>query len=416
MTPAGTRVTLLGFTVPDDRMAEVLTQDPEMPTQTHAFAWSLVQALGSAGYQVTLLSAMPVSVYPGNRSIRFASGWFRAHGVEGYLLGFVNVLGARHVTRFLSACRVGLMALTRWRTEILLVHGVHSPFLWFGVLAARVCALTIVPVLTDPPGVVRPRDTAVTRLLRKLDVALVRQALRHCDGVVALTEALARDFAPGRDYLVMEGILADRRPTPGPRTVRGDTLTIAYAGGLTRAYGVDRLVEAVRGMDDARVRLRVFGRGELDGWIRGQAERDPRILNPQFLGREELTRQLGHADVLVNPRPVDQALVRYSFPSKLLEYLSSGVPVVSTRLPGIPASYEGRLAFAESDTVEGLRSAIIQVLAMPRGEAAALGAAGAEFVRAFCGVAVQGGRLGSFLSTLEGNRAPDRAFLSEGNA
>ena len=31
--------------------------------------------------------------------------------------------------------------------------------------------------------------------------------------------------------------------------------------------------------------------------------------------------------------------LRYSFPSKLFEYLQAGKPVISTRLPGIPADY-----------------------------------------------------------------------------
>jgi glycosyltransferase involved in cell wall biosynthesis len=301
----------------------------------------------------------------------------------------------------------------RWQTQVLLIHGVHTPFLWFGVLAGRLRGLTVVPVLTDPPGVAGSDDGVLIKVLRRVDARLVRLALARCDGVVALTQALADDFAPGRPCLVMDGILNAPSLTTHNGHLRRDTFDIAYAGGLTRAYGVDRLVEAVRAMHDPRVRLRIFGRGELDGWLREQASMDGRIQPPEFLEQEDLARELSRADVLVNPRPADQDFVKYSFPSKVIEYLSMGVPIVTTRLAGIPADYEGRLVFAESDTVEGLRGAISRVLAMPGAEAHALGEAGAEFVRVTRGAQAQGARLRRFLHDLLGYPSRDRLPVSK---
>jgi glycosyltransferase involved in cell wall biosynthesis len=160
---------------------------------------------------------------------------------------------------------------------------------------------------------------------------------------------------------------------------------------------VDRLVAAVRGMAEPAVRLRLFGRGELDGWLRDQAAEDGRILPPRFIERDELDRELRGASVLINPRPVDRDFVRYSFPSKMIEYLSAGVPVITTRLPGIPVGYEGRVVFADADTADGLRCAIEQVRAMPAEKARRLGAAGAAFVRSTCGPRQRGTALQTFI-------------------
>jgi glycosyltransferase involved in cell wall biosynthesis len=287
---------------------------------------------------------------------------------------------------------------------VLLIHGVHTPFLWFGVLARALRGLVVVPVLTDPPGVAQPGDGAVIRLLRTIDVFLVTSALRRCDGAVALTPALARDFAPDRPWLLMDGILrtpqqvaaASQQP---PRRARC-TFDVVYAGGLTRAYGVSRLVEAVRGLDDPAVRLLTYGRGELEPWLREQSAEDDRIRPPELLPRSELIRRLVAADVLVNPRPVNQGFVNYSFPSKLIEYLSTGTPVITTRLPAISSEYEGRLLFADPDTVAGLRAAISQVRTMPPEAACALGLAGANLVQSTRSAEAQGTRISCFLSTL----------------
>ncbi|WP_327043230.1 glycosyltransferase family 4 protein [Micromonospora ureilytica] len=410
------RVTLLGFTVPDDLLADIIARDTIMPTQTHTFAWGLVRSLRAADCPVHLLSAAPVSTWPSNRQIRFRPGRFRQDDVDGHLLAFVNLLGLKHLTRFVAAWRTGSRELRGQRTDVLLVHGVHSPFLWFGVLRARRRGVRVVPVLTDPPGVALPTDGRVVRLLRGLDVALVRAALARCSGVIALTPALADDFAPGRPRLVLEGICA-----AGPATVDdarpgaiGVTRDIVYAGGLSRAYGVDRLVEAFGELPGDDLRLCVYGRGELEGWLRERAATDRRIAPPQLLPRAELLPRLSRASVLVNPRPVDQDFVRWSFPSKIIEYLAAGVPVVSTRLPGIPAEYDPWLSFAEPDTAEGLRAAIAGVLRLPPHAARELGAGGARFVRETRSPAAQGRRMHDFLADLTGLTGPRPAPADAG--
>ena len=38
----------------------------------------------------------------------------------------------------------------------------------------------------------------------------------------------------------------------------------------------------------------------------------------------------------VNPRQNNEEFTKYSFPSKTMEYLASGVPVVAYKLDGIP--------------------------------------------------------------------------------
>ncbi|MFC3501710.1 glycosyltransferase [Micromonospora krabiensis] len=399
---SGTRVTLLGFTVPDEVLADATARDVVHATQTHTFAWALVTALRASGCQVRLLSAAPVSTWPRNRRVLFHGGPFDHDGVKGRLLGFVNLLGLKHMTRYLAARR--RLAGELDEEEVLLVHGVHAPFLWAGALLAR-RRVRVVPVLTDPPGVVLPDDGWLVRLLRRVDVVLVRAALRRCTGVIALTGPLAEDFAPGRPRLVMEGIFHPATGVGSRVDIASGVREVVYAGGLSRAYGVDRLVDAFRALPDPDLRLRLFGRGELTPWLREQATVDPRIAPPELLDRTVLADRLARAAVLVNPRPVEQGFVRYSFPSKTIEYLSAGVPVVSTRLPGIPADYLPHLVLAEPDTIDGLREALAHALALTAGEVARRGLAGREFLRLTRSPAAQGRRVKDFLDSLDGRPA-----------
>lgn len=398
------RITLLGFTFPEDEMQAIWGADAVMSIQTHTFAWSLVDALRSAGADVRLISAAPVSNFPGYPQKVFRGGRFRVGTVEGDRLPFVNLLVLKHLTRFASCLGRGTRLLRRDRPDVLLVHSVHSPFLWYGVIARRLVGTRTVIVITDPPGFVLPTDSAAVRRLKATDSLLIRRALRSVDGVVVLTSALATDFAPAVPSLLMEGLLSADVSGVRERTNDAAGARLMYAGGLVPAYGVDRLVTAVRRCRDTSVRLAVFGKGPLKEWVDGQAAVDPRIEPVRFAARQEVVAEYAQVDLLVQPRPVDQGFVRYSFPSKLLEYMASGTPVLTTRLSGIPADYEPHVYWIDDDSVEGVQAAIENVLSAAPASRRAKGLAAADFARSTRSTAAQGRRLVDFLTAITDRR------------
>jgi glycosyltransferase involved in cell wall biosynthesis len=399
------KVTLLGFTLPPEDMEAILRTDANMPSQTHAFAWALVAALRGADISVTLLSSAPVTNFPQNSQVRFRGGPFTSEGVRGETLGFVNILLLKHLSRFAACMTRGTRALHRWRPDILMIHGVHSPYLWYGVLSPRLTGARSVVVLTDPPGVVLTTDGIVVRSLKMIDIRLVKWALRSVDGVIVLTAPLATDFAPGVASLVMEGILtAGARMAAKPSTPRPRSMFRAmYAGGLLDSYGVGRLVRAIQRLPIDEVRLAAYGKGPLDSWIDDQANLDVRIEKVQFAKREVVLEKYATADLLVQPRPADQDFVRYSFPSKLLEYMASGTPVLTTRLSGIPPKYEPHLYWIDDDSVEGIERSLRAVMLVPADERAAKGRAAAKFVAETCSSGVQGARIRDFLAEILSN-------------
>jgi len=54
--------------------------------------------------------------------------------------------------------------------------------------------------------------------------------------------------------------------------------------------------------------------------------------------------------LLLHPRPVNSPVTLYSFPSKLIEYLASGTPVLSTRLKSIPIDLLPYINLSQADT------------------------------------------------------------------
>jgi glycosyltransferase involved in cell wall biosynthesis len=401
-----TQVCLLGFTIPDAGLDEVVAVDRHMPSQTHNFAWSLVDALGKAGRQVGLLSVVPVSNFPGNPRVVFRSAPFETKGVLGECLGFLNIIGLKHLTRFLQCLTRGTRVLRRWRPAVLLVHGVHSPFLWFAAISRRLLGLTVVVILTDPPGVRLPTDRLAVRLLKWLDIKLVQLALRWTDGVIALTIDLARDFAPGKPALVIDGIGQFESDVEHLRKDRTQP-TVVYAGSLRTSYGVDRLVDAVSGLTDPPATLEVYGNGELAGWISEVAAQQSQVKGPRLLSREDLLRAYRSADLLVQPRPTNQSFVRYSFPSKMIEYMASGTPVLTTRLISVTDEYTPYVYWIDDDSPAGIRKALRDVLQLPEDERLNKGRRAATYIRATRSSEAQGRRISAFLQAID-QKAPSK--------
>jgi glycosyltransferase involved in cell wall biosynthesis len=373
VTDAAPRVLVLGFTVPAEVAAAIDAVSAIPAAQTHNFAHSLVTALRSTGATVGLVSTHPVPDYPAFPQLVFRGGPFDDDGCRGRFLSFVNLPVLKHLTRALSLILGGRSELRRQRPDHVLIHGVHLPFLAAGALlavrgrsarAAGRRAPRVLAVLTDPPGVDRPTDSRLVTRLRAWDRRLVRAVTDRLDGVVCLTDALGADLAPSRPRLVMEGIVGARaaavsRPLPGGRS--HGPFRVAYAGGLTRDYGVDRLVTAVEELGSLDVRLDLYGAGELADWLRERASN--RVVFHGQVAHADLVGRLIEADLLVNPRPVSAGFVRYSFPSKLLEYMALAVPVLTTPLPTLPDDYAGHLLVADGDSATALAAGIARAAA-----------------------------------------------------
>lgn len=403
MNCLGLHVTLLGFTVPDSMMQVILAEDENLPLQTHKFAWSLARAMRLGGADVQLISVPQVSNYPKMPQVLFRGERFSEDGFPGRTLSFINLIGFKHITRGIACAVQARQDIQSHGSHVILVHGVHSPFLWFAVAIRRKNRKVIV-LMTDPPGVMLPTDGRLVRTLKTFDAWLIKAALKRVDGVIALTQALVDDFAPMVKGLVLPGFLDKYlESVPQLKPIKrepGKVFRIAYAGGLSVAYGVDRLIEAVMGIEDDSIKLDLYGKGELVERIKALSDSDKRISYCGSLPPAELAACLQNADLLVNPRPTGQDFVRHSFPSKLIEYMALGVPVITTRLPGIPDDYLRYMTIVDIETAKGLREAIVKLKMMSQEQRVKQANEARDFIYSVAKEDMQGKKIVAYFNSL----------------
>ena len=116
-------------------------------------------------------------------------------------------------------------------------------------------------------------------------------------------------------------------------------------------------------MKNQDIELRIYGDGYLREYVLESTRKDNRIMYFGQVSNEQIKCYQRDADILINPRQVDNQISKYTFPSKTFEYFSSQTIVVSTRIPSYPDEYLDKMVLAE-DSPEGLAEAIQKVLDM----------------------------------------------------
>jgi glycosyltransferase involved in cell wall biosynthesis len=181
----------------------------------------------------------------------------------------------------------------------------------------------------------------------RLFEALDRRALRRAAAVVAVSAATrdaleAAGVPPGRLHVAENGVDADavaaeaadaRERLRAAWGVRAGDRVVLSLGRASPEKGQEGLVRAFRALPGPDVRLVLVGDGpSLDG-LRALAAGDPRV---RFEGwRPDPWACLGAADLLVLPS------LREGLPLALLEAMAAGVPVVATRVGGVPHALRG---------------------------------------------------------------------------
>ena len=403
------RILFLGFAEPDDIMDLICNEDPIPPIQTHKFNWSLINGIEShLDNPLDIISAMPISDYPRNPRLYIKRRVYKRLGGGDILnISFLNILLLKHFTRFASALSAGISWVSQTKLvnrRVIMVYGVHTPFLIVGQSLSRFFGIPVIGIWTDPPGVSLPNDGWVKRMIRNVDSSLARKYMKKMNGCVALTRELAEDYSPGVPTLIMEGIanIADYVQT-GTESISNELenkFIVMYAGGLYEHHGVRALIEGFRQFADASCRLWLFGRGEMEEEVRHIMDDDDRVIYYGFRPNAEVHRAEKEATVLINPRPTTSEVTKYLFPSKTIEYMLTGTPVITTRMPGITDEYSPYLFFIDDESPTGIADALKKIRSHPNKMLMEFGAKASAFVRESKNPTVQGKRVVEFIVSL----------------
>lgn len=257
-------------------------------------------------------------------------------------------LAAMAAGTFFKTCRFAK------KGSVVIVDVLNRTTALSALLAARLKGCRCVGIITDLPDMLGGSSVSV---------GMANFVIRHCTDYVILTQAM-NDYIqnPGKPYVVLEGhadiTMGQKQPSMDRKT---EPRVCFYAGGVSRQYGLANLVEGFRKADIPNTQLHIYGPGDYVQELQQIAEKDPRVYYGGMLMNSQIIEKEMDATLLINPRPTDEEYVKYSFPSKNMEYMASGTPVLTTALPGMPQEYYPHVFVIGDETAEGVAQALRKV-------------------------------------------------------
>jgi glycosyltransferase involved in cell wall biosynthesis len=137
---------------------------------------------------------------------------------------------------------------------------------------------------------------------------------------------------------------------------------IFFSGALYERYGVESMIHAYLQLKPRNMDLLIAGFGPVAQRIEQLSQQHRQI---KFLGllHPTLTRKYqAGAYINLNPRPLDVDLDQVAIPSKVLDYISSGAPTLTTRHPWIETQFGDRIDYIDDTSVDGIRIALKRFL------------------------------------------------------
>ena len=379
----------------------------EVQNASNTFQYALLDGIFENGREndIFVCNSLPVGTYKKQYSELFLKGEEFRYGnkVVGKTLPCVNVHILKQLTRYIGCRRLIKEFIKRNRGEEIkiLTYNLYPPYVKVAAKFAKKYPNTeFCPIITDMPGSLGILPAGWRKYYYLIQAKGIFRNLKYADKFVFLTELMKNPLHVENNYMVMEGIYSDiDRANNSSSTVKSDKKIILYTGTLKKEFGIRTLIEGFLLSKREDAELWICGGGEGREFVEKTAQENPSVKFFGSVDRAEALEKQRSADLLFNPRPAEGEFVKYSFPSKTMEYMASGKPVAMFKLPGIPAEYDKYLNYVKENTPLSVKETIEEILSDKYAECVKKAEAGKEFIFEYKNSRVQAQRLIEFLES-----------------
>ena len=359
-----------------------------MPDAANALQWHLYNGLcENLNYPIHIINVLPVYSWP-----QYYKKWYikkstfhTRYSKDNISIKFLNF----KVTRKYSKNRNIYTALMNWcknnqGKKVLFVYTLSGTLLSvIHKVKIKYPELKVCPIVADLPNMrnLSSKKSLLNKILEKSSIDSVEKHESSVDFYVLLTKHMATYLNITKPFCVVEGIATDISEFGEKSDDTNAIKTVLYSGTLHKRFGVLNLVNAFRQIDNENYRLVLCGVGDCEEDIKKASLEDTRI---QFLGqvsRKDVLNLQKKATVVVNPRQDTEEFTKYSFPSKNLEYLSSGTPLIAYKLDGIPDEYDEYIFYVKDNSIQELAYTILNVCQRSQAELSEHGKKAQSFVK-----------------------------------
>ena len=364
------------------------------------FAEKIVKGIHLNGIDITVFNDLKTTYFPKGRFI-IKEKKYKSEGIEFINIRKLNVFLLEKLSKKIRIKRM----LRRTRPDVIVVYSLHSPYLIPVLSFSKMNRCNVISIVPDLPEFMFGRYFGILKVLKLIDIKRIRKLEEQIDGFILLTNQMKEKINNKQmRFIVVEGICKDFEESENMVCNYNFTNDyIFYSGSIDSCYGIPEFIDIFLSTN-LSVDLVLCGSGDFEEKLHYLALYNENI---HFLG------QISHNDVLflqkkaallVNPRRRNDDFTKFSFPSKTIEYLLSGTPLMMEKLPGVPDEYFKYIIDSNGDWSSSLK----HFFSLSKEKRAEIGKKGREYVMEYKSIKAQGEKITNFIEEIVRNNVVDK--------
>ena len=352
------------------------------------FQWGIVKGMDRVDdVNFRIINSLYVGSYP-KRYKEKKIPYFKfehAFGKKDINVGFCNITVYKNLSKYIGIkkeidkwAKVGIHS-----NKVVIAYAMTSPFVeilkYIKKTYPDILCILVVPDLPEYMNVAS-ESKYLYRKLKKIQVNHFKRNLKKIDGYVLLTDAMKEWFDEEINYVVVEGIASRIIEETNNTYSSNNKKSILYAGMIEEKYGVLDLVKSFMKIENDEWELNLYGVGQSLEKIKEISKIDNRVNIHGIVQNSLVREEQKKADILINPRNDNHEFTKYSFPSKIIEYMSSGTPMIGYKLSGMPDEYR-KYFYEIPQTDNGIYETLIEVMSKTDDQRKKMGMEALEFIK-----------------------------------
>lgn len=319
--------------------------------------------------EITLIGVCPAATYPKSKYILFPTfNWKRPNSEnENITCGYINIIIFKHITRVLTLTKNLISVIKKInfsKNDVLFIYSLHSPFLISNMIAKLICNYKAVLMVPDLPNYMNNgRSTgSFFRALKLIDSKIIELLIGRVDCYIVNTKQSKLNFEEKykKPALVVEGMVDFVENFKNSE--KNNYFHIVYSGALN---DVDTLVAVLKHFNKKTdFKVTVTGMGDKLKFLIDEFTNSENIKILGVVKKNELIEIQKSANLLINLQGIRSPGIDFSFPSKILEYMSMGRNILTTKLPGIPEDYY-KYIYGVDSNVDEIIEKIVDISKLP---------------------------------------------------
>lgn len=348
-----------------------------LANSSNVYQWGILKGLVENNVDFKVCSFPFLPTYPSSLKIKktIAEDLSIQDKIVGHSYSYCTMAGLKEwdITRKLK------VVINKWIREvasddigIILIYSLYGPFLKAAIDCSKLYDnIKVSPIVTDL-FISSLSKLRTFPFLKKVqgyfEYRSIKYGIEEADTFVLLAKEMVK-YVPRAvgNHVIVEGVAGDDFHVSASKGYYCENILL-YTGSLGVHTSVKELVDAFLLTKDDSFRLVICGSGTYEEYVKQKSIEDSRIIFKGNVTRDEAVRLQKYAKVLINPRLPNIPDTPYSFPSKTIEYLVSGTPMIGYKLVGIPEEYYKHFYIPANESVEALSELITNVLSLPQYE------------------------------------------------